>query len=733
MIMERLIIVSNRLPLSVVKKGSTIRFQPSVGGLATGVRPLLENTYKGLWVGWPGIAQERINANEKKAITNQLKESNYFPVFLSQTAIDNYYSGFSNRTIWPLFHYFTQYAVYEKNSWKSYYQVNKLFCNTLSHVIENGDTVWIHDYHLMLLPHMLRKKYSDLTIGFFLHIPFPSFEVFRLLPWRNEILEGLLGADLIGFHTFDYARHFLSSIRNRLGYEHTFGQIKVDNRIVKVDSFPMGIDYDRFAHAIDDVQVKREIRKTAKKIGDGKIILSVDRMDYTKGILQRLYSFDRFLETYPEYITKVTLILVAVPSRTKVEQYKQLKKDVDELVGRINGKYSAVGWAPVVYLYNFLQFYALSALYVLSDVALVTPVRDGMNLIAKEYIATKTDGKGVLILSEMAGAAMEMNESLIVNPNDMEQVVKSMYQALKMPEKEQIRRNRTMQERLKRYNVEKWADDFMKNLSQIKEYERELLSRKLTPGIRNTIVKDYQNRKKRLIFLDYDGTLRDFETNPQDAIPDKEILRLLIKLTGDPRNEVLIISGRDKNTLGTWFKSFNLGLIAEHGAWVKEKGGDWELIDALSNYWKDEIRPILEKYVDRTPGSFIEEKDYSLVWHYRKSNPELALNRARELTESIIHFTANLGIGVMEGNKVIEIKNTVVNKGHAALKWISREKYDFILAAGDDRTDEDIFNVLPEQAYSIKVGLPPTKAKYIAESVLDLRTFMKQLTGGEHD
>ena len=306
-------------------------------------------------------------------------------------------------------------------------------------------------------------------------------------------------------------------------------------------------------------------------------------------------------------------------------------------------------------------------------------------------------------------------------------VSESIYKALKMPEKEQKKRNKTMQDRLRRYNVKKWADDFIKSLAQIKAEERVLLSRKITPNIRQKIVDHYNRSNKRLILLDYDGTLRDFEKNPQDAIPDKKILRLLIKLSDDPINDVLIISGRDKYTLETWFKSFNLGLIAEHGVWVKEKGGKWELIGPLVNYWKDEIRPVLEKYMDRTPGSFIEEKDYSLVWHFRKSNPELAMNRARELKEAILHFTSNLGISVLEGNKVIEIKNAEVNKGNAALKWISRGHYDFILAAGDDRTDEDIFTVLPEKAHSIKVGMPPSKARYIVESVMEFRTFMNRL------
>lgn len=728
--MARLLIVSNRLPVSVRKKGDSLGLQPSVGGLATGLSSLLEKSYKGIWIGWPGVSREKITVGEKRKIKRILNESNFLPVFLSQSDIDNYYAGFCNRTIWPLFHYFTQHAVYDKRSWNVYNRVNEIFCDTILKIIEPRDIVWIHDYHLMLLPQMLRERRRDLAIGFFLHIPFPSFEVFRLLPWRREILEGLLGADLIGFHTYDYVRHFLNSVRNRLGYEHSLGQILVGDHVVKVDTFPLGIDYNRFANAINNPGVEKEIDKIRKKVEKRKIILSIDRLDYTKGILQRLHSFDHFLDKYPKYKEKVTLILVAVPSRTKVDHYRRLKKDLDELIGRINGKHGVIGWMPVWYLYNTLPFDVLTALYTVSDVGLVTPVRDGMNLIAKEFIATKGDGKGVLILSEMAGAAKELSEAIIVNPNNMERIADSIHIALSMSVEEQIERNRTMQERLKRYNVEKWADDFMKNLSLVKEYERELLARKLTTQLKQKIVKKYRKSKKRLILLDYDGTIIPFFSKPHKANPDEDLLTILKELSNDTHNEVFIISGRDKNTLEEWFGHFDLGMVAEHGVWICEKGKTWELIGPMVNYWKEEIRPLLERYVDRTPGSFIEEKDYSLVWHYRQSDPELASIRARELNEAILHLTTNLGLSVLEGNKIIEIKNAEINKGHAVLRWIGKGKFDFILAAGDDKTDEDIFHVLPETAYSIKVGLTPTKAKFSVESTEEVRSLLKEMIGG---
>jgi len=663
----------------------------------------------------------------KEEISEKLSAESCRPVFLSQEDVENFYEGFCNKTLWPLFHCFTQYVVYTKSLWEAYRRANEAFCEAVIKVAESDDTIWIHDYHLMLLPKLIRERLPDVTMGFFLHIPFPSFEVFRLLPWRKEILDGLLGADLIGFHTYDYVRYFLDSVRRLIGYEHVLGQITADKRVVKVDAFPMGIHYERFAKGVLDRGVQREIKRIHKKVGERKIILSIDRLDYTKGISQRLEAFDIFLEKYPEYKEKVTLFLVAVPSRIKVEHYMLLKKEVDELIGRINGKYSTIGWTPIWYQYRFLGFPNLVALYNVADVALITPLRDGMNLIAKEFIATKTDGRGVLILSEMAGAAKELGEAIIVNPNNKEEVAEALKEALVMSDEEQMERNRIMQKRLRRYDVVRWAGDFMDSLSHIKKLQQELSARRLTQEMKKRLIGEYLKGNRRLILLDYDGTLIPFVEKPEKAKPDDELLALLEVLAREPQNDVVIISGRDKRTLGRWFSGLNVGLIAEHGIWIKEKEGTWEIIEPLGNDWKEEIRPLLEVYVDRTPGSFIEEKEFSLVWHYRKADPELASVRARELKDALLHLTANLNLGVLEGSKVIEIKSTGINKGRAALRWISKENWDFILAIGDDWTDEDVFAALPESAYSIKVGIDPSRAKFNLDSVTSVRLLLKDL------
>ncbi|MCL6560791.1 MAG: trehalose-6-phosphate synthase, partial [Firmicutes bacterium] len=351
--MSRLLIVSNRLPVTVVKKKNGYHFSASIGGLATGLKSFY-NRQKSIWVGWPG----ELHADEDREWVKErlLEGYNCLPVFVPEEEFERYYGGFSNRTIWPLFHYFPIYTSYDESYYEAYRRVNQVFCDELLRIARPDDVIWIHDYHLMLLPGLLRERLPDAAIGFFLHIPFPSFELFRLLPWRCELLSGLLGADLIGFHTYDYVRHFLSSVLHLLGYDHRMGEVFAKNRLVKVDTFPMGIDYDRYANAVTDPKVVGEVESLRQRLQNRKIILSIDRLDYTKGIPKRLEAFELFLKKYPQWHEKVTLILVTAPSRASLDQYRLLKKEVDELVGHINGNYGTVGWAPIQYLSRTLSF-----------------------------------------------------------------------------------------------------------------------------------------------------------------------------------------------------------------------------------------------------------------------------------------------------------------------------------------------------------------------------------------
>jgi len=720
----RLLIVANRLPVNVTKENNELKFNPSVGGLVTGLA-----SYKGVteshWVGWPGITTGKLSSNQKEEVERELKKNNRHPVFLSADEVDDYYYGFCNKTIWPLFHYFSLYTIYEEDLWERYVKVNQAFCRTVAEIAKPGDRIWVHDYHLMLLPGMLRAKLKNAEIGFFLHIPWPSFEIYRRLPWRMQILQGLLGSDLVGFHTYDDVRHFLSSVTRITGYDHRCGRITLDNRILKVDAFPMGIDYEKYSGAVDTPEVQEEIKKTRKDLGDVKIIASVDRLDYTKGIKQRLEAFDLFLSRNPEYKGKVTMVVVAVPSRTRVKNYMNLRKQLEQLIGRINGEHGFLGWVPINYLYRAVPFSRLIAIYHLADVALVTPRRDGMNLVSKEYIATKTNRKGVLILSEMAGAARELGEALIINPHNKEEIVVKIKEALEMPEEEQAERNSIMQRRLSRYTIGRWANDFLDTLDEIKEAQRGLSIHKLDAGVKKKIFSDYKKSKRRLLLLDYDGTLVSFADRPEKAAPDKTVKELLQQLADDSKNEVVVISGRDKETLGRWLGDLDISLVAEHGAWIKNNDKKWSVIEAFTDTWKSTLRPVMELYTDRTPGSAIEEKDYSLVWHFRRADPTLASVRTQELKETLANLAGNLDVGVYEGNKILEVKNIGVSKGRAAETWLTREKWDFIFAAGDDYTDESMFETMPNEAYTIRVGQSIGQARYNIENVGKLKALLK--------
>ena len=732
--MSKTIIISNRLPVQLEIGNGSINAIPSVGGLATGMKSV-HSGGDSLWIGWSGLTDEEIPKELTDKIDKALAEHGSSKVSLNEEEVNGFYFGFSNRTIWPLFHYFLEYAEFELDSWLTYKSVNQKFADAILEKAGEDDTIWIHDYQLMLVPKMVREKRPNLSIGFFLHIPFPSYEIFRTLPWREEVLEGLLGSDLIGFHTYDYERHFLSSVRRLLGAEVSFNDIYVDNRLVKADSFPMGIDYEKFSEAAkkhqqnsedqqSDLQRRLDLHK--KSSPDAKLILSIDRLDYSKGIAKRLHAFKYFLDKYPEYKEKIRLIILAVPSRSNVPQYKLLKKEIDELVGRINGELSTVSWTPIWYFYRSLPFENLIDLYTSSDIAWLTPIRDGMNLVAKEYIATRTDKSGVLILSEMAGSANEMNEALLINPNNFEQIAAALFMAINMPVLEQQRRNTILQKRLERYNVEKWANDFMNSLQAQKDRDTANVSKRLTDTILKGVLQDYHHAKKKLFFIDYDGTLTGFKIDPQKASPDKELYNLLDELSKKEGNDIYLISGRDKETFTRWFLPKKYNMIVEHGVWISEQGEEFRMLENVKKDWMEKIYPVLESFVDRTPGSFIEEKNYSLAWHYRNTDPDFGVNRATELNTVLTSLIGNDDISVLNGNKVMEIKSSNVNKGRAAMRVLGQKDYDFIFAIGDDWTDEFMFQELPKEAVTVKVGMQNTQAKYYIESVSGVRGILKK-------
>ncbi|MGI6242932.1 MAG: bifunctional alpha,alpha-trehalose-phosphate synthase (UDP-forming)/trehalose-phosphatase [Prevotella sp.] len=721
----KLIIVSNRLPVKAKETSQGhFEFERSEGGLATGLSSL-DSEYEQHWIGWPGVNVRRKSAIQE--IEASLEKMNYHPVFLSTTQYNNYYEGYSNSTLWPLCHYFFPYSQQKRKFWEAYKEVNALFCEKVMQVVDNESVVWVQDYQLMLLPRMLRKKNETLHIGYFHHIPFPSYELFRVLPERSELLEGLLGADLVAFHTHDYMRHFISAVERTLHREFRLNEVMVGNRAVHVEALPMGINYDLYSKAHKNREVKASIKKMHSQFANRKVILSVDRLDYSKGIFHRLVGFESFLIQHPEYHGKIILGMIVVPSRDKVERYAEMKRKIDERISIINGKYAQVGWTPICYYYHSFPFEDLVAMYSLADIALVSPLRDGMNLVAKEYIASKQKSNGVLILSEMAGAAAELSESILVNPNDPDQIAIAIYQALSMPEAEQKRRMKRMQNKVAMQTVNKWASDFVTEWKNVADRNKQLNEKFLTEPHMMNVIQKYQNAKRRLIMLDYDGTLVGFRDNPMDAYPTPELMKLLEDFCNDSRNKVVINSGRNRHTLEQWFGSIpSLALSAEHGACYKEEGVWHDNVKGVE--WDDNILTIMEAFARKTPGAWIEHKDVALAWHYREVDPWMGMLRAKQLMQALFPICSAINLQILNGNKVVEVKPNNYSKGTEAERLTSQDNYEFVLAIGDDVTDESMFRSMPQEAITIKVGLVSDEARYCLRKQEEVIPFLTKLS-----
>lgn len=743
---ERLIIVSNRLPIQLKEKNGHISVTPSAGGLVSCIKSFLKKKMEiqgpleprsVSWIGAIEISKQKFQNGNL-----EIPDDNDFllhPVFLSSTTHTKFYHGFCNDTIWPLFHYFPSFARFKDDSYVHYVKANEQFCEKILSVYKPGDVIWIHDYHLMLLPAMIRQHLPDAAIGFFLHIPFPSFELFRMLPahWRVAILEGLLGADIIGFHTNSYAQYFLGTVKQLLGYETTHRTVLAPDRCVTVEVFPVGIDFGKYNCVMNQNEIFEERNRIKKQLGGAQLVFSVDRLDYTKGVINRLEGFELFLSEHPEYRQKVTLLMVIVPSREIIAKYKELKEAIEGMVGRINGRYSTLEWSPVIYQYKSIDFKKLTGLYSAADVALITPIRDGMNLVAKEFVASRSDRRGVLVLSEAAGAAAELGEALIVNPTDRRQIANALLQGLTMPVTEQMSRNDFMQKRLKNYDVVKWAEEFLTELHTAHMLQNNMRVKVLTANCELEMKKKYEESVNRILFLDYDGTLVPIARYPHLASPSKETHDLLEALSSDKRNTLVIISGRPKETLESWFGHHAISLIAEHGAYTKCAGSEWEQAPAVMGEWKVPVHQVMNMFTERCPGSFIEEKNMSLAWHYRNTEYDVGFLRSRELFTRLKELAGHLDFHVIEGKKLIEVRPRGIDKGSALTPWLNNKEHDFILAVGDDRTDEDMFRTTSPTSYTIRVGLTQSAARYNVSQQKDipriLNNFLSSSTALLHE
>jgi trehalose 6-phosphate synthase/phosphatase len=732
--MTSLILASNRLPIQLNPDGSLER---TTGGLASALEGAgLSDDYT--WVGWGGPCPSKGKKTDE--FQDQMRALGVEPVLLNEDEITNYYEGYSNSTLWPLLHYMTERARFQPE-WVSFYrQVNEKFAETILNIAEEGATGWIHDYHLMLLPKMLRERRPDLKIGFFLHTPFPSSEVFRALPERDELLEGLLGCDLIGFHTYNYLRHFISSLIRILGQEADMDGLWYRNRRIQLGVHPIGHNHHGFKKAAESDTFHMTYVTHRSQLDDGKLILSVERLDYTKGVPQKLKAIRHFLENHREQSSKVHFVLVAVPSRRGVEEYEALTEKVQCEVSAINGEFGEVGHAPVQFLHRSFKLEEIAALYALADVCMVTPTVDGMNLVAKEFIDCKRDSHqarpGVLILSEFAGAAQEMSHALLVNPHDTVGVANSIQTALAMPHKEKLNRVEAMQKRLDLNHAGAWAERFLSDLNEVNSDCTCCCETKPLLEIKQQLHNELDGGQKIALFIDYDGTLRPFTNKPEDAIPDEDLKKLLRDLGYHPQIELAIVSGRPRKFLEKHLGDLPLHLVAEHGFyWKLRDMDDWELLNEhVDTNWKDTIRPQLEAATALTPGSEVEEKNSAIVWHYRQADPEFALWRAKGLLSELTSTTASLPVAVHHGQKIIEVASQLVNKGVAVERMLQLWHPRLAITAGDDVTDESMFACPTFEnsiLHSLKIGEGDTRASQ-RTTIEGLRNLLESLVGNRH-
>jgi trehalose 6-phosphate synthase/phosphatase len=730
---RRLLVVSNRLPLTLRKaEDGHWTTERSSGGLASAMNPILRDN-GGDWIGWAGSSGEEDQEERNSVLQEWAQKDQCFAVELPAEIAKGFYEGYSNQTLWPVFHNFPSQLKFDAKDWQAYIEANRIFCRAVVDRYKQGDLVWVHDYQLMLLPQMLRAELPDAAIGFFLHIPFPSSEIFPILPRREELLQGLLGADLVAFQTHGHLQQFRAALLRVLGLESKIAEVAVGGRPIRLEAHPIGIAPEQYTDLLNHDETTAQLHaEWAARYRGRRVLLAVDRLDYTKGIPERLRAFAHLLRSSSELREKVVLIQVAVPTREGIETYQDLRTEVNQLVGEINGKLGTPGWTPVVYINRSIERAELVALYKLADVCWVGSLRDGMNLVAKEYVACKAEGDGVLVLSEFAGAAAEMGEALLINPFDEERTALSIERALTLDEDERRQRMEHLHSRILHNNVFRWGERFLASLEDAVS-ERGRYSDTQPKRLRTTeVLETYRRASRRLLMIDYDGTLVPFAGQPWQAVPPPVVMRLLTSLAAEPHNCVALTSGRTAEDLNRWFGAIKgLWLIAEHGAEVKSPlEASWEpLRSEVSTDWKSTVMPILEHFVDRTPGSFVEEKKYGVVWHYRMAEPEFGSWLANELVSMLEAMLAETDLRAFRGDKVVEVKPVWANKGEALDRLLAvLSSPDFLFAAGDDRTDEDLFEHMPTEAWTVHIGPGATRAAFVLPDFESLRRVLEMFT-----
>ncbi|KAF9051684.1 trehalose 6-phosphate phosphatase [Panaeolus papilionaceus] len=713
-------------PIDVPEKSdSEWSLAPRYGHAAmiSGIRSL-STTHEQLIVGWTGdihapstdtIPSTTVSDEQRESFNTALKEyipkesdpdderdrkTKYVPVWLDDKVAHGHYDGYCKQILWPLFHYLlwqdvsTEYASADSH-YPHYEATNRAFAKRIADVYQPGDLIWVHDYHLLLLPKLVRELIPDSVIGLFVHTPFPSSEVFRCLPRRNEILDGMLGANLVCFQTYSYSRHFTSTCIRVCGYETNSRGIDVEGHVTSVMHCPVGIDAERVARDITRPGIKPKLDALRNLYEGKKIIVGRDKLDVVKGVIQKLRAFEKLLQDYPQWIGNVVMIQVTSPALT---DSPKLERMVSELVAHINGEYGSLDFIPVHHYHQALKKDEFYALLSVADLAVITPLRDGMNTTSMEFvIAQNSTNQSPSVLSEFMGISKNMDEALLVNPWNLGDVAAAINKGLTMDRAEKARRQEKLYKVVTTHTSHSWAAVLVKML--LGQMDQAGTARQ-TPYIpKEKLESLYANAKKRLFFFDYDGTLAPIVKVPSMATPSESTLEALEKLSSDPRNVVYIISGRDGGFLEQHLGHLkNVGFSAEHGGFIREPGSStWtNFTKSLDMSWMAEVEEIFRYYTERTTGSQIEMKKSSITWHYRNSDPEWGQFQCRQCQDLLENNLAHKRpIEVLVGKKNLEVRPIAVNKGEIVKRLLFKNAdAEFVFCAGDDKTDEDMFRAL---------------------------------------
>jgi trehalose 6-phosphate synthase/phosphatase len=721
--MPRCLLVSNRLPVAYNSKKN--EFLPSSGGLVSAIKGL-DSTKVGFSFEWMGILTDDVDEEKIHSLrSTPVGNLPCHPIIVPKDKYDAHYNLYCNNVLWPLFHYERNMVRHKEEGWEAYCEVNKKVAECIINVSKDDDIIWVHDFQLMLVPGLVKEKRPDLKVGFFLHIPFPSSEIFRELPQRKEILQSLLKCNHVSFHDLSYLNHFRSSVQRVLG------EVPANEGLWGV--YPISIDTEHFLKLTDRPETQEIIDKYKVNKKGMKWILGVDRLDYIKGLPLKMSAFKSFLKKFPEEREKVQMVQIVIPSRTDVPEYKQLKEDLEQQISSINGEFGSPAWMPIQYIYHSVSEFELSALYQLSDVLHIGSRRDGMNLVSLEYIMSQKDEHpGVVLLSEFAGAHSTLSYAMSINPWNIHETAIRIKEALHHPQVKKRAEMNAMKDFLTKYTSSDWAKLILRDL--IKE-----------PNIKDTVQPlpddgkfSWMNSlkgKKVTFFCDLDGTLAPISSFPQDVRLHEKTIELLQRISEQRNCEFVVVSGRDKEFLEEQFidNEFNFPLAACHGAYSYSPDDNrWHnLIPNDSTKWKETVLDILDLYTLRTPGSFIEDKGHALTWHYRNSPKEFASFLANKLFFELEEALTGQPVQVNRGKKVIEVKSIHANKGYFVQQWIQgqNKKPDVVVAIGDDTTDEDMFGILQErkdiEPYCIKVGKDKTQANYFIQEQNSVNMFLQ--------